>query len=113
MLKNNFGDVWQLKVLLPLVCSFICGGALGKFLSDTLDVYAPLADATLMVVITALYLIFLKKLSGTSLSYLQLITGKYTYPEIKKIIRETVFSPRGTDNGSKLAASTTRLSNIN
>ena len=90
MMKGNYSDVWQLKVLLPLVCSFILGGTIGSFLSDALGDYAPVVNAVFMVIVCIVYIVGVKHISGTELSYSQLITGKYTYPEIKALIRDTM-----------------------
>lgn len=86
MVKGNFTDAWQLKVLVPLVISFIVGSAVGKVAHDALDVYAPVVNAVFIIVVTMMYTLGVKSVSGTELSYFQLMTGKYTYPEIKTLI---------------------------
>lgn len=85
-------DAWLLKVLVPLVTSFILGGTIGLVLHNRLEDFAPLVPATFMGVVFVSYIIGVKYVSGTELSYTQLIVGKYTYPEVKSMLRESLFT---------------------
>ena len=94
MIKGNFNDLWQLKVLVPLVVAFIMGGSIGFVLYEELDDSAPVVSAMFMGVITISYIFGVKYVSGTEVSYTQLIFGKYTYPEIKKFVSSLHMSTR-------------------
>jgi len=86
MIKGNFADSWQLKVLLPIISSFIFGGMIGKVTYQELEEYAPIVNAAFMVCLTMVYVISVKVVSQTELSLFQLLTGKYTFPQVRDTI---------------------------
>eukprot|EP00603_Paraphysomonas_imperforata_P014541 CAMPEP_0114473938 /NCGR_PEP_ID=MMETSP0104-20121206/13274_1 /TAXON_ID=37642 ORGANISM="Paraphysomonas imperforata, Strain PA2" /NCGR_SAMPLE_ID=MMETSP0104 /ASSEMBLY_ACC=CAM_ASM_000202 /LENGTH=356 /DNA_ID=CAMNT_0001648207 /DNA_START=1 /DNA_END=1072 /DNA_ORIENTATION=+ len=94
MAQGHYDDAWLLKVLIPTVVAFILGGSIGNVLHNKLDDSAPMVPAAFMGLLFVSYIIGVKYVSGTELSYAQLIVGKYTYPEVKSMLRETLFNNR-------------------
>jgi hypothetical protein len=69
-----------LKVLIPLVICFITGGTIGTGLYRMMGIHALLFNVVFIFTISIFYLFYLKTVSRTELTYLQLLFGKYTYP---------------------------------
>lgn len=85
MVTGHYTDLWQLKVLIPLVICFISGGIIGTGLHKSYGRDALMFNVGFIFFVTLWYLLYLKHITRTDLTYRQLIFGKYTYPFVKSI----------------------------
>jgi uncharacterized membrane protein YoaK (UPF0700 family) len=101
MVTGNTTDLWQLQILIPLVLCFILGGVVGTGLHVWIGRDALLVNVGFIFVVSGWYLFYLKTISRTELTYLQLLFGKYTYPFVNRI-RQTIthLRARNTANSS-------------
>jgi uncharacterized membrane protein YoaK (UPF0700 family) len=93
-------DIWQLKVLVPLVLCFILGGTIGTAFHSIFGRDALVVNVIFIFLVAVLYLFYLKMISRTELTYTQLLFGKYTYPFVNKI-RKTLSLFRSKSGGDK------------
>jgi uncharacterized membrane protein YoaK (UPF0700 family) len=85
LVTGHSTDSWQLKVLIPLVLCFILGGTIGTAFQASFGRDALVVNVLFIFFVATLYLIYLKTISRTELTYTQLLFGKYTYPFVNKI----------------------------
>lgn len=96
MVTGHYVDLWQLKVLIPLVLCFITGGIIGTGLYRGLGIFAIFFNVGFIFFVSFWYLVYLKTVSRTELTYMQLLFGKYTYPFVDSI-RKTFSSMKSSN----------------
>jgi uncharacterized membrane protein YoaK (UPF0700 family) len=103
LVTGHTADLWQLQILIPLVLCFILGGILGTGLHHWLGRDALFANVGFIFLVSGWYLFYLKNISRTELTYLQLLFGKYTYPFVNQI-RKTILHLRSSTATTTAAA---------
>jgi hypothetical protein len=97
-MKGYYDDVWLLKVLVPIVSCFCLGSMIGQFCYDEFQEYSSIFNAVFMIIVSIAYVIAVKLTTGTELTYMELVSEKYTFPKVPEVSAQ----PKA-EAGSKLA----------
>jgi uncharacterized membrane protein YoaK (UPF0700 family) len=78
-------DAWQIRVLLPLLVAFVTGSVLGRQAFQAFGKLALLINVGFLLCCGLSYVVYLQRVTHTTLSLQQLLFGKYSYPAVVKL----------------------------